>query len=99
MSLKNPKTLRKCQENLGPQMTEQQFLKKADLVTFTEEILNWKLLFCQLEKALTLHNVIMLIKSVFNMSPNDHYYNVFLKKIFVSFSRKFIVIITMHKFF
>ena len=40
MSLKNPKTLRKCQENLGPQMTEQQFLKKADLVTFTEAILN-----------------------------------------------------------
>ena len=29
MSLKNPKTLRKSQENLGPQMTELQFLKKA----------------------------------------------------------------------
>ena len=27
MSLKNPKTLRKCQENLQPQIPEQQFLK------------------------------------------------------------------------
>ena len=27
MSLKNPKTLRKCEENLQPQMPELQFLK------------------------------------------------------------------------
>ena len=27
MSLKNPKTLRKCQENLQPQMPELQFLR------------------------------------------------------------------------
>ena len=27
MSLKNPKTLRKCKENLQPQMPELQFLK------------------------------------------------------------------------
>ena len=27
MSLKNPKTLRKCKENLQPQLSELQFLK------------------------------------------------------------------------
>ena len=35
MSLKNPKTLRKCSENLQPQMPEVQFLKNAD---FTLEL-------------------------------------------------------------
>ena len=33
-----------------------------------------------LEKTLTLHNVIILIKSVFNKDKNNYYYNVFLKK-------------------
>ena len=33
-----------------------------------------------LEKTLTLHNVFMLIKSVFNKKQNQYYYNVFLEK-------------------
>ena len=31
MSLKNPQTLRKCSENLQPQMPELQFLKASSL--------------------------------------------------------------------
>ena len=33
-----------------------------------------------IEKILTLHNVIMLIKSVLNKDQNPYYYNVFLEK-------------------
>ena len=33
-----------------------------------------------LEKTLTLHNVIILIKSVFNKNQNHDYYSIFLKK-------------------
>ena len=33
-----------------------------------------------LEKTLTLHNVIILIKSVFNKDKNHYYYNIFLEK-------------------
>ena len=33
-----------------------------------------------LEKILTLYNVVMLIKSVFNNNQNHYYYNVFLEK-------------------
>ena len=33
-----------------------------------------------LEKKLTLHNVIILIKSVFNKEQNHYYYNKFLEK-------------------
>ena len=33
-----------------------------------------------LEKILTLHNVIILIKSVLNKNQNHHYYNIFLEK-------------------
>ena len=32
MSLKNPKTLRKCSENLQPQTTELQFLKTLNFL-------------------------------------------------------------------
>ena len=33
-----------------------------------------------LEKKLTLHNVIIRIKSVFNKDQNHYYYNIFLEK-------------------
>ena len=33
-----------------------------------------------LENTLTLHNVIILIKSVFNKDQNHYYYNIFLEK-------------------
>ena len=33
-----------------------------------------------LEKAMTFHNVIILIKSVFNKNENIYYYNIFLEK-------------------
>ena len=32
-----------------------------------------------LEKALTFHNIIMFIKSVFNKNQNQYYYNIFLE--------------------
>ena len=32
-----------------------------------------------LEKTLTFHNVIVLIKSVFNKDKNNYYYNIFLE--------------------
>ena len=32
------------------------------------------------EKKLTFHNVIILIKSVFNRDKNNYYYNIFLEK-------------------
>ena len=34
----------------------------------------------QIEKLLTFHNVIILIKSVFNENKNHFYYNIFLEK-------------------
>ena len=33
-----------------------------------------------LKKALTFHNIIILIKSVCNKDENDYYYNIFLDK-------------------
>ena len=33
-----------------------------------------------IEKTLTFHNVIVLIKSVFNKNENNYYYNIFLEK-------------------
>ena len=33
-----------------------------------------------LEKILTLHNVIILVKSVLNKYQNQYYYNIFLEK-------------------
>ena len=36
--------------------------------------------FLPLGKTLTLHNVIILIKSVFNKDKNNYNYNIFLKK-------------------
>ena len=33
-----------------------------------------------LEETLTFHNVIVLIKSVFNKNQNHQYYNIFLEK-------------------
>ena len=33
-----------------------------------------------IEKILTFHNVIILVKSVVNKSKNNHYYNIFLEK-------------------
>ena len=33
-----------------------------------------------IEKTLTFHNVIVLIKSVFNKIENNYYYNIFLEK-------------------
>ena len=44
--------------------------------------------FLPLEKTLTLHNVIILIKSVFNDSQNNCYYNIFIKRFFVSIRQK-----------
>ena len=38
---------------------------------------------CPLEKTLTLHKDIILIKSVFNKDKNSYYYNIFLEKIFL----------------
>ena len=32
------------------------------------------------QKILTFHNVIILIKSVFNLNKNEYYYNIFLEK-------------------
>ena len=41
-----------------------------------------------LEKALTLHNVIILIKSVFNKDQNHYYYNIFLEKCSYQLAKK-----------
>ena len=41
MSLKNPKTLRKCQENSQPQMPELQFLKTLDFPGALWKLQNW----------------------------------------------------------
>ena len=40
--------------------------------------------FLPIQKRLTLHNVIILIKSVLNKDQNHYYYNIFFKKIFLS---------------
>ena len=37
--------------------------------------------FLPLEKTLTFHNVIILIKSVFNKDKNNYYYNIFLEEV------------------
>ena len=36
--------------------------------------------FLPIEKTLTLHNVIILIKSILNKDKNHYYYKIFLKK-------------------
>ena len=36
-----------------------------------------------LEKTMTLDNVIILVKSVWNKDKNNYYYNIFLEKVFV----------------
>ena len=36
--------------------------------------------FLPIEKILTFHNVIILIKSVVNKNKNEYYYNIFLEK-------------------
>ena len=41
-----------------------------------------------LEKTLTLHNVIILIKSVFNKDRNHHYSNIFLEKCLCQLDKK-----------
>ena len=41
-----------------------------------------------LEKILTLHNAIILIKSVFNKGQNYYYYNIFFRKMFLNISLK-----------
>ena len=47
MSLKNPKALRKCRENLQPQMPELQFLKTLILKTLLTILNSEKLCFTQ----------------------------------------------------
>ena len=41
-----------------------------------------------LEKTLSLHNVIILIKSVLNKNKNHYYYNIFLKKCSYQLAKK-----------
>ena len=41
-----------------------------------------------LEKTLTLHNVIILIKSVFNKNQNHYYYKIFLEKCLYQLAEK-----------
>ena len=41
-----------------------------------------------LEKTLTMHNVAMLSKSVFNKNQNHYYYNVLLEKYFYKLAKK-----------
>ena len=41
-----------------------------------------------LEKTLTLHNVIILIKSVFNKNQNHYYYKIFLEKCLYELAEK-----------
>ena len=41
-----------------------------------------------LEKTLSLHNVMILIKSVFNRNQNNYYYDIFLEKCLYQLPRK-----------
>ena len=41
---------------------------------------NISFIFSPIEKILTFHNVISLIKSVVNKNKNEYYYNIFLEK-------------------
>ena len=41
-----------------------------------------------LEKTLTLHNIIILIKSVFNKNQNQYYYNISLRKCLCQLAEK-----------
>ena len=36
--------------------------------------------YLQIEKILTFHNVVILIKSIVNKNKNNYYYNIFLEK-------------------
>ena len=38
---------------------------------------------------MTFHNVMMLIKSVFNKNKNSHYYNIFLEKASYELPKKY----------
>ena len=44
--------------------------------------------FLPLEKAITFHNVIILITSVFNKDKNNNYYKILLEKTFHEFPKK-----------
>ena len=52
-----------------------------------------------LEKRFTSHNVIILIKSVFNKNQNHYNYDIFVLRRLVSISWKIMVINTIHKLF
>ena len=41
-----------------------------------------------IEKTLILHNVLILIKSVFHKNPNHYYYNIFLEKCLYQLAKK-----------
>ena len=41
MNLQNPKTLRKCEENLQPQLSELQFLKALIFPRALSQLQNW----------------------------------------------------------
>ena len=41
-----------------------------------------------LEKTMTLHNVIKIVKSVWNKDKNNYYYNIFLEKSFYELPKK-----------
>ena len=42
---------------------------------------------CLCKKTLTFHNIIKLIKSVFNKDKNSYYYNIFLEKVLYELSK------------
>ena len=44
--------------------------------------------FLSLEKTMTFHNVVILIKSVFNKDKNNYYYNIFLEKASYKLTKK-----------
>ena len=45
-----------------------------------------------IEKLLTFHNVIILIKSVVNMSKSNYYYNTLLEKIPMNYLQKYVFV-------
>ena len=52
-----------------------------------------------IEKRLTLHNVTILIKSVFNKEKNDYHYKIFLEKAHINFYQFLSIFYHNHKFF
>ena len=67
-----------------------QFMIELDILQVKEVVLHIVLIIIlqeseliqviPIEKTLTFHNVIVLIKSVFNKNENNYYYNIFLEK-------------------